>query len=806
MKISYAWLRDYLKLDLPADELAEKIERTAVEVDGVIRPSEGLKKVVVGDVLECVEHPDSDHLHICQVDVGEEDPIQIVCGAPNVAAGEKVIVALPNSWIGDHTKIKRSKMRGVVSNGMLCALDELGFDEKLVPKEVADGIFILPADAKPGEPVFSYIGMDDEIIDMSVTPNRGDMLSMNGTAHELAAIYDQTPTMPTVDLHEATDDLADDDLDVTVEADEQAVPQYKMRLIKNVTVAPSPLWLQIRLWNAGMRPINNVVDATNYILMQYGQPLHAFDYDSLTAGKVNVRFAKAGETLTTLDGEERDLLDSDLLICSNDQPICLAGTMGGLDSEVTDMTTSIALEGAVFDAVKIRKTAHNHNLHSEASMRYERGIDHGATQTALDAAAAMIAELGNGTVANGTVIGRDEDVEPVTVKITLSRINHVLGTELSAETVADIFRRLDFPTTVSTDNEYTVTIPSRRWDIHIPADLIEEVARLYGYDNLPSTLPTGQPTIGKLNETQQIIRDSRKLMESAGLTQAISYSLTTETKARAFALHASDVTKLDFPMSSERTTLRLSLISGLLDDLAYNNARKEHNVALYEEGRVFFSQPEQVRPKEVEHIAGAITGSMVEKTWGTAENPVDFYQIKGIVEGYLKSLALAEPVRYEATTDHPEMHPGRTANIYVGDDLVGFVGQVHPTTAKAYKIRETYVFELDLAALIAAPKAHQQYQPISKFPSITRDVAMLIDDQVSNAAIVALINDKGGAHLQKVQLFDVYNGKNVPTGKKSLAYTLTYQDQNATLVDDDVTKAFEKVLTALTDDLGAEIR
>ncbi len=760
---------------------------------------------MVGHVLTCEPHPDSDHLHVCQVDVGEAEPLQIVCGAPNVATGEKVIVALPNSWIGGHTKIKRSKMRGIKSDGMLCALDELGFDEKLVPKEVADGIFILPADATPGDPVFGYLGMDDEIIDMSVTPNRGDMLSMNGTAHELAAIYDQTPTMPVVDLHEDANDDANDQLEVRVDADEHDVPLYKMRLIKGVHVKPSPLWLQIRIWNAGMRPINNVVDATNYILMQYGQPLHAFDYDQLTNGHVNVRLAKEGEHLTTLDGEDRELLPTDLLICSEDTPICLAGTMGGLDTEVTDQTTDIALEGAVFDAVKIRKAAHNHDLHSEASMRYERGIDHGMTETALDAAAAMIAELSDGTVASGVVVGRDEDVQPVTVKITLTKINHVLGTELSAETVADIFKRLDFPTTFENDT-YTVTVPSRRWDIHIPADLIEEVARLYGYDNLPATLPTGQPTIGKLNETQQIIRDSRKLMESAGLTQAISYSLTTETKAHAFALHASDVTKLDFPMSSERTTLRLSLVSGLLDDLAYNNARKEHNVALYEEGRVFYSQPESVRPKEIEHIAGAITGSMVKKSWGVAEQPVDFYQIKGIVEGYLKNLALEDAVSYVATTAHPEMHPGRTADVYVGDQLVGFLGEVHPKTAKAYKVRETYVFELDLTALITLPKAWQQYQPISKFPSITRDVAMLIDDTVTNADIVSLINQKGGAHLQSVELFDVYNGSHVPTGKKSLAYTLTYRDQNATLVDDEVTAAFDKVLTALTEELGAAIR
>lgn len=803
MKVSTDWLKEYLTLDVDPQALGEKIERTAVEVDRVYKMSDGMSKLVVGETLSVEPHPDSDHLHVCQVNVGEEEPLQIVCGAPNVATGQKVIVALPGAWIGGHNKIKKGKMRGVVSNGMLCALEEIGFDAKIAPGDYEDGIYILPADSKPGESVFPILGMDDDIVETDLTPNRGDMNSMNGTAWEIGAIYGQTPKMPEFTLTENGDRQVADL--VAVSADATLAPTYKMRVVSGVTVQASPLWLQKRLWEAGMRPINNIVDVTNYIMLTYGQPLHAFDYDKLAGKDIQVRLATDGEKLTTLDGSERELRADDMVIADDKHAIALAGTMGGLDTEIDEHTTTIAIESAIFEPIHIRKTARFFNLHSEASMRFERGINKDDNQNALDHAAALMADLGNGAVEHGTAVGSDTSVAPTEVKVTLTRINHVLGTSLTATDVQTIFDHLNFPT-VNDGETFTVTVPARRWDIHIEADLFEEVARLYGYDNIPSTLPYGTMTPGSLTEKQRVIRDARHLLEGAGLNQAISYALTTTEKASQFMMRDSEPTLLDFPMSTDHTTTRMNLISGLLDDVAYNVARKQTNVALYEQGRVFYREGDEVRPVEVEHIAGVLTGSVQDKTWNTPAKPVDFFAIKGIVNLFLHDMGLSEPVRYEATSDRKEMHPGRTADVYVGDQLVGFVGQVHPATAAVYKVPETYVFELNLQALIDAPHDQQQYEPISKFPSVTRDIAILVDDTVTDADILTAIHKRGGAHLASVTLFDVYEGTHLPAGKKSMAYTLTYQDASATLVEDDVAKAFAKVEKELQTTFDAEIR
>ncbi|MGV0167276.1 phenylalanine--tRNA ligase subunit beta [Furfurilactobacillus sp. WILCCON 0119] len=803
MKVSTDWLSEYLTLDVAPKDLGEKIERTAVEVDRVYKMSDGMSKLIVGETLSVEPHPDSDHLHVCQVNVGEDEPQQIVCGAPNVAVGQKVIVAMPGAWIGGHNKIKKGKMRGVVSNGMLCALQEIGFDAKIAPSDYEDGIYILPADSVPGESVFPILGMDDDIIETDLTPNRGDMNSMNGTAWEVGAIYGQTPKLPEFTLTEAASANVADLINVT--ADPALAPTYKMRVVQNVTVQASPLWLQKRLWEAGIRPINNVVDVTNYMMLMYGQPLHAFDYDKLTSHNISVRLAHADETLTTLDDEERTLRDTDMVIADGDRAIALAGTMGGLDTEIDDKTTTIAIESAIFEPIHIRKTARHFNLHSEASMRFERGINPADNQTTLDHAAALMAELGAGDVATGTAVGSETVVNPVVVPITLTRINHVLGTTLTAAAVQTLFDHLNFPTT--NDGEtFTVTVPVRRWDIAIEADLMEEVARLYGYDNLPSTLPTGPTTPGSLTSAQRIMRDARHLLEGAGLNQAISYALTTTAKAELFMMRDSEPTLLDFPMSSDHTTARMNLISGLLDDVAYNVARKQTDVSLYEQGRVFYREGDDIRPLEEEHIAGAITGTMTPATWNNKAAAADFFSMKGIVELFLHDMGLSKPVSYQANQTRPEMHPGQTADVYVGDELVGFVGQVHPTIAADYKIPATFVFELNLQALIDADHDRQQYAPISKFPAVTRDVAILVDETVTNADVIAAIEKRGGAHLVDVTLFDVYAGNHLPAGKKSLAYTLTFQDVKGTLVEADVTKSFDKVVKELETSFEAEIR
>ncbi|PWG01007.1 phenylalanine--tRNA ligase subunit beta [Levilactobacillus bambusae] len=803
MKIPYKWLKEYLDLDVSAAELGEKIERTAVEVDSVASPSAGMKKVVVGEIVAMEPHPDSDHLNICQVNIGEAEPTQIVCGAPNAQVGKKVIAALSGARIADNIKIKKSKMRGVQSNGMLCALQEIGFPESVVPKEYVDGIYFLPDDAVPGASVFPYLGMDDDLIDIDVTPNRGDMLSVYGTTYELAAIYDQTPRLNHPDVPENTDQKAADLITANVDKDLAAI--YKLRVVQNIEIKPSPMWMQIKLWDAGIRPINNVVDATNYIMLKYGQPLHAFDLDKFHGKQVNVRLAQPNETLTTLDGNDHETNPNDIVIASEDAPIMFAGVMGGLNTEIDDTTKNVVIEAAVFDPIRVRKTAQRQNLHTDASQRFERGVNHGGVQEALDAAAQLMHDQANGQVAQGTVTGSDQDVQPVLVDITIDRINKVLGTELSVAEVTSIFTRLGFGVEEHA-GLYSVSIPSRRWDITIDADLIEEVARIYGYDNLPTTLPTGQMTLGVLSPAQRQIRATRTSLEAAGLNQAISYSLTTEKKAAQFALQPTALTKLAWPMSSDHAFLRTSLISGLLDDVAYNEARKVKNVALYEQGRVFYREDDQIRPTEEEHVAGVLTGTLNDSTWNDHEAKVDFYQMKGIVEHLLRDLAVVGPVEFEATADYPDMHPGRTAAIFVHGHRVGFVGQVHPRVEKQWKISETYTFEMNLQMLIDMQKSDDQYNPISKYPAITRDIAMLVDANVTNQQVLEVIKKRGGAHLTQVKLFDVYTGSKLPADKKSLAYTLTYQDKTKTLVDEDVTKAFEKVEKFLESELDAEIR
>lgn len=809
MKLSYKWLSKYLELDLEPKDLAEKIERTAVEVDSVTRLDYKLKKIVVGHTLEVTEHPDSDHLHICQVDVGEEEPIQIVCGAPNIAADQDVIVALHGSRIKDNVKIKRSKMRGVPSNGMICALQEIGYPDNVVPKDYADGIYVFPADShvKPGDSVMEALGMDDDVIDTSVTPNRGDMFSMNGNAHEIAAILDQKANFEVLkvqDEQKSADTLADQ---IKVEIDEQDVaPVYKLMAIENVKIAPSPFWLQTTLMKAGIRPINNVVDVTNYIMLKYGQPLHAYDLDQLKGQTISV--APAGENVkfTTLDDEKRDLRPEDLVITADGTPIAMAGVMGGMATEVSDQTQNIVIEAAIFDPIKIRKTARYHNLHSEAAMRFERGIDYSSLDDALNEAASLVADFSQGKVMSGVVVGNDTKLNPESITIALARINKILGTSLTSEEVVAIFDRLGFSTELdATKQTFKVTVPVRRWDIHIEADLLEEVARIFGYDNLPVTLPTGDPTIGQLTTEQKLMRASRTVMEGLGLTQAMSYGLTTIAKSQQFVKVDHELVKVDWPMTKDREALRMNLISGLLDDIAYNKARSVENVALYEQGRVFYGNG-QAQPEEIEHIAGAITGSMQAKSWNEKEKPVTFFDVKGIVEQYLKNVAVAGEVSYVADHDRQGMHPGRTADVLLDGDVIGFIGQIHPTTAEEFKIKETYVFELNLTKIIHAEKKLQHYDVISKYPAITRDIAILVNKEVSNTEVLNVINETKQKNLIKVELFDVYEGKNLEKGMKSLAYQFTYQDTNDTLQEDAINDEFSKVIKNLEEKLNVTVR
>ncbi|KZK46085.1 Phenylalanyl-tRNA synthetase beta chain [Lactococcus cremoris] len=797
MLVSYKWLKELVpNLTATPDELEQKMSTSGIEVEGVTSPQEGLSKLVVGEVLSSEDIPET-HLHITQVNVGADEALQIVCGAPNVRVGMKVIVALVGARIADNYKIKKGKIRGVESLGMLCALDEIGIDEKINPMKHEDGIFEMPADAKVGDSIFPYLDMDDEIIELSITPNRADALSMNGAAWEVGAIYDLPVKLEEKSLVEASESAASK---ITVKVETDKVPTYKIRLIEGVKIAKSPQWLQNRLMNAGVKPINNVVDVTNYVLMTFGQPLHSFDFAKFGSDEILVRQAKSGEKITTLDHVERELDDSDIVVTANGLPVALGGVMGGADSEITDETTNVALEAALFDGASIRKTSQKFALRSEASSRFEKGINEGTVREALDFAAAMIVELAGGKVLSGLVESNDYQPLLPKVSITLSRVNGALGTDLSLETVKKIFVQLGFGVEVEGE-KFTCEIPSRRWDIHIEADLVEEVARIYGYDNLPSTLPLSQ-NAGELTDMQKFRRTVRTGLESSGLNEVIGYSLVTPEKATEFVGEL-ETTSLMMPMTEDRQTLRANMIPGLLDIVNYNQNRKNADVAIYEIGNIFLPNADDIRPTEVPNLAFAISGNVVDKSYNGQAVPVDFYYAKGIVENLLETY---EEVEFVPTNNQAAMHPGRTAVININGRLAGFVGQIHPATAKKYDVAETYVASLDMEVMLEELPAQTIFNDISKVQAVHRDIALLIDAEVTHAQIVSVIKSSRVKTLKQVELFDIYQGKNLPAAKKSMAYSLTFQPTENTMTDDEITAAVNKITKNLVEKLNVEIR
>ena len=801
MLVSYKWLKELVDIDVASAELAEKMSTTGIEVEGVTSPAAGLSKIVVGEVVSCEDVPDT-HLHVCQVNVGEEENRQIVCGAPNIGAGIKVMVALPGARIADNYKIKKGKIRGLESLGMICSLGELGISDSVVPKEFADGIQILPEEAVPGEEVFSYLDLDDEIIELSITPNRADALSMRGVAHEVAAIYDKSVHFKDFPLVE-NEKQATDNLSVALETEKS--PYYAARILENVTISPSPQWLQNLLMNEGIRPINNVVDVTNYILLYFGQPMHAFDLDTFEGDQIVVREARAGEKLVTLDGEERELEVSDLVITVADKPVALAGVMGGAATEISGKSTRVVLEAAVFDGKSIRKTSSRLNLRSESSSRFEKGINVATVNEALDAAASMIADLAGATVQAGIVSSGSIDTSDVEVVSSLADVNRVLGTDLLYIDIVDVFRRLGFGLSGSAE-QFTVSVPCRRWDISIEADLYEEIARIYGYDKLPASLPKDDGTAGELTATQKLRRQVRTLAEGAGLTEIITYALTTPEKAVEFTLNPSNLTELMWPMTVERSVLRQNMVSGILDSLAYNVARKNKNLALYEIGKVFeqTGNPKEELPNEINSFAFALTGLVNEKDFHTKPVAVDFFYAKGVVEALFAKLGLT--AEYAASNQIKSMHPGRTALISINGQPVGFVGQVHPATAKAYDIPETYVAELNLSAIEEQLQPAQPFTEITKFPAVSRDVALLLKAEITHQEVLDAILAAGVKRLTDIKLFDIFSGDKLGVGLKSMAYSLTFQNPESSLTDEEVAKYMEKIEKSLTEKLGAEVR
>lgn len=800
MLISNEWLKEYVTIDDSVSNLAERITRTGIEVDDLIDYTKDIKNLVVGFVKSKEKHPDADKLNVCQVDIGEDEPVQIVCGAPNVDAGQYVIVAKVGGRLPGGIKIKRAKLRGERSEGMICSLQEIGISSNYIPKSFESGIFVFSESQVPGTDALQALYLDDQVMEFDLTPNRADALSMIGTAYEVAALYNTKMTKPETTSNEL-ELSANDELTVTIE-NEDKVPYYSARVVHDVTIEPSPIWMQVRLIKAGIRPINNVVDISNYVLLEYGQPLHMFDQDAIGSQQIVVRQANEGEKMTTLDDTERELLTSDIVITNGQTPIALAGVMGGDFSEVKEHTSNIVIEGAIFDPVSIRHTSRRLNLRRESSSRFEKGIATEFVDEAVDRACYLLQTYANGKVLKDRVSSGELGAFITPIDITADKINRTIGFDLSQNDIVTIFNQLGFDTEIN-DDVITVQVPSRRKDITIKEDLIEEVARIYGYDDIPSTLPVFEKvTSGQLTDRQYKTRMVKEVLEGAGLDQAITYSLVSKEDATAFAMQQRQTIDLLMPMSEAHASLRQSLLPHLIEAASYNVARKNKDVKLFEIGNVFFANGEGELPDQVEYLSGILTGDYVVNQWQGKKETVDFYLAKGVVDRVSEKLNLEFSYR---RADIDGLHPGRTAEILLENKVIGFIGELHPTLAADNDLKRTYVFELNFDALMAVSVGYINYQPIPRFPGMSRDIALEVDQNIPAADLLSTIHAHGGNILKDTLVFDVYQGEHLEKGKKSIAIRLNYLDTEETLTDERVSKVQAEIEAALIEQ-GAVIR
>ncbi|HHA6927012.1 TPA: phenylalanine--tRNA ligase subunit beta [Staphylococcus aureus] len=800
MLISNEWLKEYVTIDDSVSDLAERITRTGIEVDDLIDYTKDIKNLVVGFVKSKEKHPDADKLNVCQVDIGEDEPVQIVCGAPNVDAGQYVIVAKVGGRLPGGIKIKRAKLRGERSEGMICSLQEIGISSNYIPKSFESGIYVFSESQVPGTDALQALYLDDQVMEFDLTPNRADALSMIGTAYEVAALYNTKMTKPETTSNEL-ELSANDELTVTIE-NEDKVPYYSARVVHDVTIEPSPIWMQARLIKAGIRPINNVVDISNYVLLEYGQPLHMFDQDAIGSQQIVVRQANEGEKMTTLDDTERELLTSDIVITNGQTPIALAGVMGGDFSEVKEQTSNIVIEGAIFDPVSIRHTSRRLNLRSESSSRFEKGIATEFVDEAVDRACYLLQTYANGKVLKDRVSSGELGAFITPIDITADKINRTIGFDLSQNDIVTIFNQLGFDTEIN-DDVITVLVPSRRKDITIKEDLIEEVARIYGYDDIPSTLPVfDKVTSGQLTDRQYKTRMVKEVLEGAGLDQAITYSLVSKEDATAFSMQQRQTIDLLMPMSEAHASLRQSLLPHLIEAASYNVARKNKDVKLFEIGNVFFANGEGELPDQVEYLSGILTGDYVVNQWQGKKETVDFYLAKGVVDRVSEKLNLEFSYR---RADIDGLHPGRTAEILLENKVVGFIGELHPTLAADNDLKRTYVFELNFDALMAVSVGYINYQPIPRFPGMSRDIALEVDQNIPAADLLSTIHAHGGNILKDTFVFDVYQGEHLEKGKKSIAIRLNYLDTEETLTDERVSKVQAEIEAALIEQ-GAVIR
>ena len=805
MDTSLSWIKAYVPdLDVTAQEYTDAMTLSGTKVEGFEKMDADLDRIVVGQIDKIEKHPDADKLIICQVNIGTET-IQIVTGAPNVKEGDKVPVVLdggrvagghePGQRVAGGIKIKKGKLRGVPSNGMMCSIEELGSNRDMYPEAPEYGIYIFPKDVEVGSSAISALGLDDVVFEYEITSNRVDCYSVIGIAREAAATF-RKEFHPPVVTPTGNDEDVNDYVKVTVK-DQELCPRYTARVVKNIKIGPSPEWMQRRLASVGIRPINNLVDITNYVMEEYGQPMHAYDLDTIAGREIVVRRAEDGEKFVTLDGQEREMDSSVLMICDGEKSIGVAGIMGGENSMITDNVKTMLFEAACFNGTNIRKSAKKIGLRTDASGKFEKGLDPENAQAAIDRACQLVEEMGAGEVVGGMVDVYAEKREPSRVTFDAEKINALLGTDLTKEQMLDYLKLVELEYDETTNE---IVAPTFRQDIHRLADVAEEVARFFGYDNIPTTLPSGEATTGKLSYKLRIEEVARNIAEFCGFSQGMTYSFESPKVFDKLLLPEDSkfrqAIEIRNPLGEDYSVMRTTSLNGMLTSLATNYNRRNKNVKLYELGNVYL--PKALPLTELPDERMQFTLGM----YGEG----DFFSMKGVVEEFFDKIGLHKKETYDPNAGKTFLHPGRQANIIYDGTVVGYLGEVHPDVADIYGIGErAYIAVIDMPEIVARATFDRKYEGIAKFPAVNRDLSMVVPKNIMVGQIEEVIEKNGGAHLESYSLFDLYEGAQIKPGFKSVAYSITFRAKDRTLEESDISKAMDKILAGL-EAMGIELR
>ena len=801
MKVSLNWLKDYVEIRMGLKELTELLTMGGLEVEQVVQMGEGFEKVVVAEINSIRKHPNADRLTWVEAKTDHEK-FSIVCGATNIREGQKVPLALIGARLPNGMEIKKSKIRGVPSEGMLCSEIELGLGED------ASGIMILPKDLSLGANLGKALGLMDTIIDISITPNRPDCLCVIGVAREIAALTHQKVRYPFSSLSGKGEEIHQK-TSVTI-LDPDLCPRYVARMIEGVKIGPSPHWMRNRLEKVGIRSINNVVDMTNFVMMEWGQPLHAFDFELLEEGRIVVRRAQVGEEFVTLDGVKRTLDGEMLMICDGVKPVAIAGVMGGLNSEIKEDTKTVLLESAYFDPMSNRRTSKQVGLETEAAYRFGRGVDYGGCLSVANRAAQLIQELAGGRVVEGAVDAYPKPLKPRPIRLRLQRVHQVLGTEITAKQVKTCLEDLELDVQGGDGDFLVVTPPSFRGDLEREIDLIEEVARLDGYERIPITLPKGPPSPEVKNRELLLEREAIGILLHHGYHEVITYSFSSPASGDLIGLMPDDMrrryVKILNPLAEDFSVLRTTLISGLMETARYNLSRKNSNLKLFELKKVFIPQEGERLPREIKYLAGLAIGFDQDPHWAFSPRQVDFFDVKGCVEDLLEALQI-KGIKFSRAGDIPYLHPGKASKVFLGEEVLGALGEVHPQVLSHYEIHgKAYLFEIDFEQVVRWAREERRFQPLAKFPAVYRDLSMVVDDALEAEKLVETIWTFQQPFIDEVNLFDIYRGAPIPEGKKGVSCRIRYQAHDRTLTDEEVNQYHEKVISRLREVFRVELR